>query len=88
MTYIAEILVTVALNEEFYDQKSTRKKKPTLQTHFLYCIEFYINQKLLFYFQPKKKYVYVGQINTTGESKNYKLHNGPKNLKKSRPKNS
>jgi len=30
MTYIAEILVTVALNEEFYDQKSTRKKKPTL----------------------------------------------------------
>ena len=83
MTYI-EILVTVALNENFMTKKKCKRRPTTysLKAHFLYCINFwfqlmwgkkFINQKLLFYFLAKKIYVYVGQINTSGESKNYKL---------------
>ena len=65
------------------------KKEETYSLDTLFVLHRILYQsKTVVLFLAKKKYVYVGQINTTGESKNYKLHNGPKILKKSRPKNS
>ena len=84
MTYI-EILVTVALNENFMTKKKVQEKtnyllfRDTLFVLHKFLISINVGKKKLSIknccsiFQPKKIYVYVGQINTSGESKNYKL---------------
>ena len=83
MTYI-EILVTVALNENFMTKKKVQEKtnyllfRDTLFVLHKFLISINVGKKIyqsktVVLFLAKKKYVYVGQINTSGESKNYKL---------------